>query len=175
MDTVEQVLDWAKEGARLTPPDWEQLPTIPLYIDQVLLYLSDSLRFFQRDEDSALLTGSMINNYVKNGVLPHPEKKKYNRQHLAALMAICMLKQVLTLPDIATLLSCEELGPELYETFRAAHTGALGETCRELEENCRSGESLRRQALRLAAEANAKRAAAERILCLLAKAGETGE
>ncbi|WP_322173409.1 DUF1836 domain-containing protein [Acutalibacter caecimuris] len=168
MDTVEKILAWAKEGAELIPPDWKQLPAIPLYIDQVLLYLSDSLRFFQRDEDAALLTSSMINNYVKNGVLPHPEKKKYTQQHLAALIAICMLKQVLALPDIATLLHNGAVDPALYETFRNAHTGALRQTCRELEENCQSGESLRHQALRLAAEANAKRAAAERILCALA-------
>ena len=84
MDAADRILEWAKEGAELSPPGWEQLPTIPLYVDQVLLYLRDSLRFFERDGEDVLLTNSMINNYVKNGVLPHPEKKKYSRQHLAA-------------------------------------------------------------------------------------------
>ena len=82
MDAADRILEWAKEGAELSPPGWEQLPTIPLYVDQVLLYLRDSLRFFERDGEDVLLTNSMINNYVKNGVLPHPEKKKYSRQHL---------------------------------------------------------------------------------------------
>jgi len=169
LDANEKIIHWAEEGARLSPPDWDQLPTIPLYVDQVLLYLRDSLHFFERDEDDLLLTNSMINNYVKTGVLAHPEKKKYSRQHLAALITICMLKQVLALQDIVTLLDGEDLGPELYELFLSAHTGAVRETCQELAQRCQAGESPRRQALRLAAEANAKRAAAERILCELAK------
>ncbi len=175
MDAAERILEWAQEGAELSPPDWEALPTIPLYVDQVLLYLRDSLRFFERDEDDALLTNSMINNYVKNGVLPHPEKKKYGRRHLAALMAICMLKQVLAIPDIATLLEGQELDPELYGAFLSAHSGAVRETCRDLEQSCRSGQDLRREALRLAAQANAKRAAAARILRELAREPEAGE
>lgn len=164
MEPIEKILAWAREGRELSPPAWEQLPTIPLYVDQVLLYLRDSLRFFERDGEDQLLTNSMINNYVKNGVLPHPEKKKYTRQHLAALTAICMLKQVLAIQDIAVLLGGEPLGPELYGDFLSAHTSAVREACQSLEESCRSGEELKRTALRLAAEANAKRAAAERIL-----------
>ncbi len=118
-----------------------------------------------------LLTNSMINNYVKKSVLPHPEKKKYSREHLAALTVICMLKQVLAIQDIGTLLQGKPMDPELYGAFLAAHTGAVRETCRELEESCQSGADLRREALRLAAESNAKRAAAERILCELAGNG----
>lgn len=174
MDTAEnRVSAWAAEGKALEVPAWEELPSIPLYMDQVIFYLKDSLRLFQRDGESSLLTSSMINNYVKNQVLPHPEKKKYGKEHLGALMAVCMLKQVLSLQDIKTLLSGEELGPELYQLFRETHLAAVRETCRDLEESCREGKSLKEEALRLAAEANAKRAAAERILWELGK--EQGE
>lgn len=169
MKPMEKILEWAKEGTQLSPPGWEQLPTIPLYVDQVLLYLRDTLRFFERDEEDVLLTNSMINNYVKNGVLPHPEKKKYNRAHLAELVTICMLKQVLAIQDIRTLLRNEGPAEEMYADFLSAHTGAVRETCGELAESCEKGEDLRRAALRLAAEANAKRAAAERILKELAE------
>ena len=92
----------------------------------------------------------------------------HSREHLAALTVICMLKQVLAIQDIGTLLQGEPMDPELYGAFLAAHTGAVRETCRELAESCRAGTDLRREALRLAAESNAKRAAAERILCELA-------
>ena len=51
MEPIEKILAWAREGKALSPPAWEQLPTIPLYVDQVLLYLRDSLRFFERDEE----------------------------------------------------------------------------------------------------------------------------
>lgn len=86
--------EWARQGQEAAPPAWEELPGIPLYMDQVILYLGESLELFQR-EGSSLLTSSMINNYVKTGLIPHPEKKKYTKEHLAGLMAVCMLKQVL--------------------------------------------------------------------------------
>ena len=38
------------------------------------------------------LTASMVNNYVKLGVMPPPVKKKYARIHLAHLIMICVLK-----------------------------------------------------------------------------------
>lgn len=175
MNVDEKILAWAQEGRELSCPEWEQLPAIPLYVDQVLQYLRDSLRFFERDEEDVLLTNSMINNYVKKDVLPHPEKKKYSREHLAALTVICMLKQVLAIQDIGTLLDGRPMEPGLYEAFLSAHTGAVRETCRELEQSCQSGADLRREALRLAAEANAKRAAAERILYELACTDEEHE
>ena len=157
--------EWARQGQEAAPPAWEELPGIPLYMDQVILYLGESLELFQR-EGSSLLTSSMINNYVKTGLIPHPEKKKYTKEHLAGLMAVCMLKQVLPIQDIKTLFS-GGMDPHTYALFRQAHTDALAETCRSLEENCASGADLKQAALLLAAEANAKRAAAQRILSLL--------
>lgn len=165
----ECIWKWAEEGESFSAPAWEELPGIPLYMDQVIFYLKDCLRFFERSEDTSLLTSSMINNYVKNDVLPHPQKKKYGREHLGGLMAVCMLKQVLSMQDIKNLLDGQELGPELYELFRKAHTAAVQETCRSLAESCETGRPLKEEALRLAVEANAKRAAAERILCELAE------
>lgn len=155
--------EWARQGQEAAPPAWEELPGIPLYMDQVILYLGESLELFQR-EGSSLLTSSMINNYVKTGLIPHPEKKKYTKEHLAGLMAVCMLKQVLPIQDIKTLFSG---GMDPHALFRQAHTEALAETCRSLEETCASGADLKQAALLLAAEANAKRAAAQRILSLL--------
>lgn len=158
---------WAEEGERSSPPLWEDLPSIPLYMDQVILYLGESLKLFEREEELSLLTSSMINNYVKNGLIPHPEKKKYTKEHLAGLMAVCMLKQVLSIQDIKTLFSGTEMTGETYELFREAHTAAVRETCQALQETCRTGADLKKAALLLAAQANAKRAAAERILCEL--------
>ena len=160
--------EWARQGQEVAPPAWEELPGIPLYMDQVILYLGESLELFQR-EGSSLLTSSMINNYVKTGLIPHPDKKKYTKEHLAGLMAVCMLKQVLSIQDVKTLLGSGEISPQTYQLFRQAHTAALQETCQALEETCRSGQDLKQAALLLAAEANAKRAAAQRILCELGR------
>ena len=47
----------------------------------------------------------MINNYVKQGIMPAPTKKKYNRQHIAYLIVICVLKQVYSISDIGKLIA----------------------------------------------------------------------
>lgn len=169
-DAINRISEWAQAGEQINTPSWEELPGIPLYMDQVILYLKDCMGFFERDEKTSLLTNSMINNYVKNDVLPHPEKKKYSKEHLGALLAVCMLKQVLSLQDIKTLLGERSPNAQLYESFREAHLGAVRSTCRQLAADCEENKNLRETALRLAAEANAKRAAAERILCELSKA-----
>ncbi len=172
---AQAVAGWAKEGAESAPPAWEELPGIPLYMDQVILYLGESLRLFQPEEGSGLLTSSMINNYVKHGLIPHPEKKKYAKEHLAGLMAVCMLKQVLSIQDIKTLFDGTEMSADTYELFRQAHCNAIQETCRSLQQTCQTGADLKQAALLLAAEANAKRAAAQRILWELAKSNPSAK
>ena len=78
MDSIQAaqaVAEWAEKGQTAAPPAWEELPSIPLYMDQVILYLGESLELFQGEGEPSLLTSSMINNYVKNGLIPHPQKK----------------------------------------------------------------------------------------------------
>ena len=79
------------------PVVWEQLPDFPLYMDQVLSYMDRQVLRFQEDEG---LTAAMVNNYTKSGLVPRTEGKKYNRDHLAYLTAICILKRVMSAKDM---------------------------------------------------------------------------
>ena len=81
-------------------PRWEQLPTLPLYMDQVILVLQDAVEPFF-DEKERVLTASMVNNYVKQGLIPSPEKKRYTNDHVARLIMVGVLKRVLTMSEIA--------------------------------------------------------------------------
>lgn len=168
-DTLQNTTDWAEQAGRLPLPEWDSLPGIPLYMDQVVLYLTDQLAAFQREGGTPLLTSSMINNYVKSGAVPRPEKKKYDRRHLGALAVLCMLKQVLSLQDIKTLLAGDAPAEELYGLFREVHHTAMEVVGQELARSLQEGRDPRQEALRLAAEANARRAAAEQILMQLGK------
>ena len=103
-------------------PTWDELPTINLYMDQVIAlmnqYLSNNIP--SSSEGSQILTPPMINNYVKLRVLPAPIKKKYSRIHLAYLIMICSLKQALSIPTmqkIVPLYEDEDKAKELYEVF----------------------------------------------------------
>ena len=113
-------------------PAWEELPDLALYMDQVL---SLTARYLPGGADKAL-TAAMVNNYTKNGLLPRAVGKKYNREHLAYLTAICVLKRVMSARDI-DLLFQEELGsrrliPEGYEAFRESLDSALAMTADEM-------------------------------------------
>ena len=44
--------------------------------------------------NDTIITHSMINNYVKLGIMPAPVKKKYSREHIAYLIIICCLIQL---------------------------------------------------------------------------------
>ena len=46
----------------------------------------------------------MINNYVKQKIVEAPVQKKYNKNNLAYLFVICILKQVYSINDIDRLI-----------------------------------------------------------------------
>lgn len=56
---------WLQEAEEFALPNWSALPSIPLYMDQVMMFTGEALSLFERDEKQSLLTNSMINNYVK--------------------------------------------------------------------------------------------------------------
>ena len=84
------------------PVAYEQMPDFPLYMDQMLSYME---RQVLRFDDGDALTAAMVNNYTKSGLLPRAEGKKYNREHLCYLTAVCILKQVMSVKDVELLLS----------------------------------------------------------------------
>ncbi len=83
----------------------DDLPGIDLYMDQVLSYLNDKLEISKRHEEDKLLTKTMINNYVKIQLLPPPEKKKYSKDHLLALILIFLFKNVVSMNDVDLILN----------------------------------------------------------------------
>jgi hypothetical protein len=113
---------------------WDQLPDIELYMDQVIGFLEKELRPVLRD--NKLITPSMINNYVKLGVIPRPSHKRYGREHLALLVMTCVLKQVVPLPVAGALLPAFEAPDGLaagYDRFCDTVERALRETCARAE------------------------------------------
>ncbi len=86
-------------------PRWNELPEIDLYLDQVVNYLEKYLEQYNVNKEDKIITKTMINNYVKLGIMPAPEKKKYSKEHIAYLIVICVLKQVYSISDIGKLIS----------------------------------------------------------------------
>lgn len=85
-------------------PRWAELPAIELYMDQVTGYINEAFALVCPEADGVCITKAMVNNYVKQRIVAPPNKKKYNRDHLAHLMAICVFKQTFSIPEIGLLL-----------------------------------------------------------------------
>ncbi|NCE64737.1 DUF1836 domain-containing protein [Pseudoflavonifractor sp. 524-17] len=151
------------------PAEWEAFPDIGLYMDQLVSYLPRQLIHYGEEP---VLTSAMVNNYIKDGLLPRAEGKRYAQGHLAYLTAICMLKQVLSVKETNRLIAMgnQRKGStqELYAYFCAQLDGALSETAQRLPEEC-AVEDLPRLALNLALRSYADRLACQRILDILAK------
>lgn len=84
-------------------PKWNDLPDIDLYMDQVITYINDKLEstyFF----NEKYITRSMINNYVKTGVVHPPIKKHYSKSHLAYFLIVTILKRCYSMQQIESLL-----------------------------------------------------------------------
>ena len=71
-------------------PRYGEFPNIELYIDQLLNYIEDQLDFLPSEEGEKLLTTSMVNNYVKQGIVAPTEKKRYAKYHIAYIIVVCI-------------------------------------------------------------------------------------
>ena len=89
-------------------PRWKEIPEIDLYIDQVVSLLENYLANYiasDNEKGGHIITKTMINNYVKHGVVKSPVNKKYSREHIAYLFVIFVLKQIYSMEEIKKLIT----------------------------------------------------------------------
>ena len=156
------------------PAPWENFPDIALYMDQIVSYMPRQLIHY---EESDQLTSAMVNNYIKDGLLPRADGKKYGQTHLAYLTAICALKQVLSVKEMKALVQIGTEGKEpqvMYSFFCEALDQAMKETAQLLDEQTKK-EDLPRLALGLALRGYTDKLACQRILTLLQEETEPSE
>ena len=104
----EKILDCEKEVKNFHLLRWNEIPNIDLYIDQVVSLLDNYLSNYIKsdsDKDDKIVTKTMINNYVKYSVINPPINKKYNKEHIAYLFVIFILKQIYSIEEIKKLIS----------------------------------------------------------------------
>lgn len=156
------------------PVSWSEFPDIGLYKDQIVSYMQRQLIHF---EENGQITSAMVNNYIKDKLLPRADGKKYSRDHLAGLTEICILKQVLTVRDTGLLLQ-QELGRDAHEAFyvkfREILDMALTRTAERIDYNWKA-EALSDMALRLAVSSYCDKLAAERLLEIIRDRVTTAE
>ncbi len=149
------------------PVPWDQLPDFSLYMDQVLSYMDRQVIRFDEDDG---LTAAMVNNYTKSGLVPRASGKKYGREHLAYLTAICVLKHVMSTRDMDLLIREELQGErtveEGYAAFCASLDRALDMIAHELPDP-QENDALADAAIRFALISYAAGVASSRYVSLL--------
>lgn len=149
------------------PDGWEELPDLALYMDQLISYMPRQLIPL---EEGDALTSAMVNNYIKAGLLPRAEGKRYGRKHLAYLTAICALKPVLSMKTLAELLSTVDnqhvVAEEWYGFFLGKLDDSMTAVADSLDENATEDE-LPALALRLALDSYANKLACHRVLAMM--------
>ncbi len=81
-------------------PRYQELPDFGLRLEQVTRYVSRYV--------PAPVTASMVSNYVKQKIIPRPEKKSYGVDSIAYLIIVSYLKSVVSMEDIRLLLGVQQ-------------------------------------------------------------------
>ena len=82
----------------------EDIPTIDLYIDQILNLISERLKDGSERYHDRQLTKTMINNYSKEGLITPVKGKKYDKEQILQMLMIYTLKSTLSIGEIKRLL-----------------------------------------------------------------------
>ena len=165
---MEELAELKRRLTEVRPDGWDELPDIPLYMDQVVSYLSRQMLSFGEGDG---LTPAMINNYIKDGLLDRANGKKYGQEHLAYLTAISALKQVLSVREmrVLTTVGREMREPDRqYEYFCRYFDDAMSDTAQRLDENT-TDHDLPKLVLDLAMRGYANALACRQVLAILAQ------
>ena len=103
-------------------PDWQTLPNIALYNDQVMEYVDQIFQPLMLEEHFNI-TRAMINNYLKVSLVPTYDKKKFNREQLALIIMITFFKPAFTLQEMKQIIEKVpyESVESLYQQFIIAN------------------------------------------------------
>ncbi len=148
------------------PNDWDDIPDIDLYMDQVLSYM---VRQHIGLESGETLTSAMVNNYIKKELLPRAKGKRYDREHIAYLTAICLFKQILSVDSTKDLLK-NQLEESDTKNFYKKYCDKLDKAYESVSEKINeemTKQEISELVLELAISSYAQKIACERLLELI--------
>lgn len=180
MEINSSLQKWLDQLGNFEFQNYEKLPDIDLYMDQVVTFLEKQLAILATSSMDKQITSSMINNYVKGDVISSPISKKYNREHLSLIEEICILKQVLSIAEIKEVIQNRYNGASyttVFNEFRDMHSKENKEAVEYAKHSIsdiktNDIESLTKLALDMALKANSYITISKRILFLVKLFGD---
>ena len=94
-------------------PRYQEIPDVGLYLEQAAKYIGNCVSPL----GDMALTGSMISNYVKKGLISSPVKKQYSREQIAQLIFIAICKSVLSLDALDAFLRLQRQSYSLQRAY----------------------------------------------------------
>ncbi|MBM7561249.1 DUF1836 domain-containing protein [Fusibacter tunisiensis] len=164
-----------KKILEFVDPNYEMIPNIPLYMDQLLDYLKSSLDPLARSESDSIFTKTMVNNYVKASVIAPPEKKKYSKDAIADLLLVYHLKQVFSIQDTKKIIDLARSENQIYYTLFTEIQAQTHEKIKSEILTEGSKQAQIEQLFKLSVEASSKKILAERLLDQLIETQESKE
>lgn len=82
----------------------DDIPSLDLYMDQIMTLFDVNLADNKRYPEDKLLTKTMINNYSKEGLLRPIKGKKYSKDHILQMILIYSLKNTISIQEIKKVL-----------------------------------------------------------------------
>lgn len=131
---IEEIVQYLKNVSDFKLPEYKELPSVSLYMEQVLTYVNGILATLSPEQEKSL-TSFMVNNYVKAGMVEEPDKKKYSRNQIGYLLAISLLKQTVSMSDLSVLIELDDGvsndKESLYRFFADMQSFIISETSRK--------------------------------------------
>lgn len=101
----ENIKEFIEEMKEYDSIHLNEMPEYRLFISQIEEFFDKKLgKNLSEDEERKTISKTMIQNYIKDGLIMPPEGKSYNRNHVILLVIIYNLKSILTIKDIKKLL-----------------------------------------------------------------------
>lgn len=93
-------------------PRYAELPDVGFYLDQVVQYANS----VTAPLGLPALTGSMVSNYVKQGLVDKPVRKRYSADQVAYLVFISVAKNVMSIENLRLFIGMQK---RTYDSFTA--------------------------------------------------------
>ncbi len=97
------------EAVRDTDLPGREIPSIDLYLDQILNLFAGAQQQGAAHFSERQLTKTMINNYSKDGLIMPVKGRKYNKEHIVQMLLVYTMKNTLSMTEIKRVLN------DLYE------------------------------------------------------------
>ena len=96
-ENMERAIIDAVRDADLRP---EQIPSIDLYLDQVMSLMEEKHKESSERFSDRVLTKTMVNNYSKDGLISPVKGKKYSKEQILQMLLVYNMKNTLSIGQI---------------------------------------------------------------------------